>query len=183
MLDVHMIKSAALLVARPTGVLRAHEARLIVEFVEIKETLEETGFNRFCDLTGLTGIYLSSGRTVGAAGRRSLLEPGTIFESSRPFWQPIRLPSESRACMNNFCTPLALKYGCGKKFRLPATGSESIRTRWSFDCGVKSLLNLCQPSPDLVPILTVKLGLREVFRQMSDCTVTLPVLGQNLRGK
>jgi hypothetical protein len=57
--DVYVIPSDKLLVARPKGVFDAATAEKIIEFIELKEAEEETGFNRFCDLSCLEGIYLS----------------------------------------------------------------------------------------------------------------------------
>jgi hypothetical protein len=48
------------MVGRLKGILDAKTAEKIVEFVETKEIVAETGFNRFCDMTQLDGIDLSS---------------------------------------------------------------------------------------------------------------------------
>lgn len=78
MLDVYMIKSEALLVARPKGILDAKSANTIVEFVELNEKIEETGFNRFCDLSRLLGIHLSCTEVLGLAARRRAFNPNDI---------------------------------------------------------------------------------------------------------
>ena len=54
MLNIYSIPRAALLVARPVGILDRESAESLVEFVEIKEEVSETGFDRFSDLTGLS---------------------------------------------------------------------------------------------------------------------------------
>ncbi|HVO99570.1 MAG TPA: hypothetical protein VMT15_15975 [Bryobacteraceae bacterium] len=78
MFDVYMIKKKALLVGRPLGILDAKTAEKIVEFIELKETLEETGFHRFCDLTNLKGIRLSSVEVLKLADRRRAFNPNDI---------------------------------------------------------------------------------------------------------
>ena len=49
-----------------------------MEFIGIKESNFETGFNRFCDLTHLEGICLSSGEVAELAGRRSAFNPNDV---------------------------------------------------------------------------------------------------------
>ena len=78
MLDVYLIEEDRLLVGRPKGILDASLARRIVEFVEIKEAEIEQGFNRFCDLTRLEGINLTSNDVESLAARRSAYNPNLI---------------------------------------------------------------------------------------------------------
>ena len=82
MLDICMIESDALLVARPKGVLDAEKAERIVEFIEIKEISFETGFNRFCDLNRLEGISLLTGDILKLANRRRTFNPNNIHVKS-----------------------------------------------------------------------------------------------------
>jgi hypothetical protein len=49
-----------------------------VELIEIKECNFETGFNRFCDLTRLEGICLSSAEVAELATRRRVSNPNDI---------------------------------------------------------------------------------------------------------
>jgi len=78
MLDIYMIESDALLVARPKGVLDAEKAKRIVEFIEIKEIAFESGFNRFCDLSRLDGISLQTGDILKLADRRRTFNPNYV---------------------------------------------------------------------------------------------------------
>jgi hypothetical protein len=78
MLDVYVIDSAALMVGRLRDVLDANEATRIVEFIEIKEEETESGFDRFCDLTTLKGIQLSSDDVQQLALRRRAFNPNNI---------------------------------------------------------------------------------------------------------
>jgi len=78
MLDIYMIESDALLVARPKRVLDADKTERIVEFIEIKEIAFETGFNRFCDLSRLEGINLLTGDILKLADRRRTFNPNYI---------------------------------------------------------------------------------------------------------
>ena len=82
MLDIHMIKSESLLVARPKGIVNINTATALIEFIENKEKLEETGFNRFCDMTLLKGIHLSCADVVRLAARRRDFNPNDIFVKS-----------------------------------------------------------------------------------------------------
>ena len=75
MFDVYVIEAESLFVGRFKGTLDFSEATRIVEFIEIKESNFETGFNRFCDLTHLEGICLSSGEVAELAGHRSAFNP------------------------------------------------------------------------------------------------------------
>jgi hypothetical protein len=85
MLDVYMIEREALMVCRPRGVLDASEAAQIVEFVEIKETEMETGFDRFIDLTQLDSIKLSAADVKELAGRRRTFNPNEFRVKSAFF--------------------------------------------------------------------------------------------------
>ena len=85
MLDVYTINDDNVLVARLRGVFDASMAEQLVEFVEIKEMEVETGFNRFCDLTHLEGIRLSTGDIVRLADRRRAFNPNYIHVKSA-FW-------------------------------------------------------------------------------------------------
>ncbi len=78
MFDVYVIEAAGILVGRFKGTLDFNEATRIVEFIEIKECNFETGFNRFCDLTRLEGISLSSGEVAELASRRRAFNPNDI---------------------------------------------------------------------------------------------------------
>ena len=53
-------------------------AEEIVDFVETREIVAETGFNRFCDLTQLDGIHLSSDDVLQLAARRREFNPNDI---------------------------------------------------------------------------------------------------------
>ena len=75
MFDVYMIEREALMVSRPKGILDASEAKRIVEFMEIKEVDTETGFDRFCDLTGLDSIHLAAADVLELAVRRRTFNP------------------------------------------------------------------------------------------------------------
>jgi hypothetical protein len=78
MLDIYMIESDALLVARPKRVLDADKTERIVEFIEIKEIAFETGFNRFCDLSRLEGINILTGDILKLVDRRRTFNPNYI---------------------------------------------------------------------------------------------------------
>jgi hypothetical protein len=82
MFDVYSVNSDSLIVVRPTGILGAVTAEKIVEIVEIKEAELETGFNRFCDLTHLKGIRLSSHEIIKLAQRRRAYNPNDIHVKS-----------------------------------------------------------------------------------------------------
>jgi hypothetical protein len=78
MFDVYVIDSEALMVGRPNGTLDAQTAERIVDFIEIKEEQLEAGFNRFCDLTRLDSINLTSDDLVKLAARRRAFNPNDI---------------------------------------------------------------------------------------------------------
>jgi hypothetical protein len=85
MFDLYVIDVDPMMVARPKGVLNFDMAQRIVEFVEIKEVSLEKGFNRFCDLTRLEGIQLSSDDLVELANRRRAFNPNDIRVKSAFF--------------------------------------------------------------------------------------------------
>ena len=78
MFDLYVIDVDPMMVARPKGVLNFEMAERIVEFVEIKEVTLEKGFNRFCDLTRLEGIQLSSDDVSELANRRRAFNPNEV---------------------------------------------------------------------------------------------------------
>ncbi len=78
MLNVYSIPRAALVVARPVGIFDRKSAEELVNFVEIKEELTETGFNRFTDLTRLKAIQLTTDDVVQLAARRRAFNPNDI---------------------------------------------------------------------------------------------------------
>ena len=78
MFDVYVIDTAALMVGRPSGTLDAHAAERIIDFVEIKEEQLESGFHRFCDLTRLDSINLSSQDLGKLAARRRAFNPNAV---------------------------------------------------------------------------------------------------------
>jgi hypothetical protein len=82
MFDMYVIEGEALMVGRPKGILDASQATRIVEFIEIKEIEAEAGFNRFCDLTRLDGIHLSSAEVSELAVRRSQFNPNDVHVKS-----------------------------------------------------------------------------------------------------
>jgi hypothetical protein len=85
MFDLYVIDVDPMMVARPKGVLNLDMAQRIVEFVEIKEVSLEKGFNRFCDLTRLEGIQLSSDDVLELANRRRAFNPNDIRVKSAFF--------------------------------------------------------------------------------------------------
>jgi hypothetical protein len=82
MFDVYVIDTAALMVCRPNGILDAHAAERIVDFVEIKEEQLESGFHRFCDLSRLDSISLSSQDLGKLAARRRAFNPNSVHVKS-----------------------------------------------------------------------------------------------------
>ncbi len=82
MLNIYSIPRAGLLVARPVGILDLKSAESLVEFVEIKEQVTETGFNRFTDLTRLKGIQLKTEDVLRLAARRRAFNPNDIHVKS-----------------------------------------------------------------------------------------------------
>jgi hypothetical protein len=85
MIDTYVIESSSLMVSRLKGILDAEMSERIVGLVEIKEEALETGFNRFCDLTRLEGILLSSAEVSALADRRSAFNPNDVHVKSA-FW-------------------------------------------------------------------------------------------------
>jgi hypothetical protein len=89
MFDVYVLESDLLMVCRPNGILDADVTEKIVEFIEIKEEQSESAFNRFCDLTRLEGINLSSAEVLHLANRRRAFNPNdfqvkSAFFATRP---------------------------------------------------------------------------------------------------
>jgi hypothetical protein len=82
MIDIYVIESDKLMVARPKDILDAQTAERIIEFIEIKEEHSETGFHRFCDLTSLEGIHLSFLEVGRFAERRRDFNPNDIHVKS-----------------------------------------------------------------------------------------------------
>ena len=78
MLNVYVRESDSLVIGRPKGTLDGKLALKLVELIEIKELEIETGFNRFCDLTGIVGIQLGLGAVEAIAERRSAFNPNRI---------------------------------------------------------------------------------------------------------
>ena len=76
--DIYSIERDTLLVGRLKGVLDAKTAEKIVEFVETKEIITDMGFNRFCDMTQLEGIDISSDDVFQLASRRREFNPNNI---------------------------------------------------------------------------------------------------------
>jgi hypothetical protein len=81
-MSIYVIESDSLLVVRPKGMLDNEAAKKLVDFIEIKEMLSETGFNRFCDLTHLEGVQLSSTEVLQLADRRRVFNPNKIHVKS-----------------------------------------------------------------------------------------------------
>jgi hypothetical protein len=82
MFDVYVIDSEALMVGRPNGILDAQTAERLVDFIEIKEEQLEAGFNRFCDLSRLDSINLSSKDLMQLATRRRTFNPNNVHVKS-----------------------------------------------------------------------------------------------------
>ena len=85
MFDIYVIEKDALMVGRLTGVLDAKMAEKLVDFIEAKEVVTETGFNRFCDLSQVAGIHLSSDDIQQLAVRRRGFNPNDIRVKSAFF--------------------------------------------------------------------------------------------------
>ncbi len=90
MIDIYVVESDKLMVARPKDVLDAQTAERIIEFIEIKEEQLESGFDRFCDLTYLEGVNLSFAELAQLAERRGAFNPNDIrvksaFLATHPF--------------------------------------------------------------------------------------------------
>jgi hypothetical protein len=76
--DFYSIAKDTLLVGLLKGVLDAKTAGKIVEFIETKEIITDMGFNRFCDMTQLDGIDISSDEVFQLASRRRTFNPNDI---------------------------------------------------------------------------------------------------------
>jgi hypothetical protein len=85
MFDVYVIERDSLIVCRPNGILDTDLTEKIVEFIEIKEEQSESGFNRFCDLTRLESINLSSAEVQQLANRRRAFNPNDFRVKSAFF--------------------------------------------------------------------------------------------------
>ena len=85
MFDVYPINADKVLVVRLRGVFDAPIAQKLADFIEIKEVEVETGFDRFCDLTHIEGIHLSTADIVRLADRRRAFNPNDIHVKSA-FW-------------------------------------------------------------------------------------------------
>ena len=82
MLNIYAVPRKALLVARPVGTFDRKTAEELIEFLEIREELTETGFNRFSDLTRLKGIQLTTEDVLQLAARRRSFNPNDIHVKS-----------------------------------------------------------------------------------------------------
>lgn len=78
MLNVQVRERDLLVIGRPKGTLDRKLAFELLELIEIKEVEIETGFHRFCDLTGIEGIRLGLGAVEAIAARRSAFNPNRI---------------------------------------------------------------------------------------------------------
>ncbi len=78
MLNVYSIPRASLLVARPLGIFDLKNAEALIDFLEVKEEVTESGFNRFTDLSRLKGIQLATFDVVQLAARRRAFNPNDI---------------------------------------------------------------------------------------------------------
>lgn len=78
MFDVCVRERDSLVIGRPKGTLDRKLAFELLELIEIKEVEIETGFHRFCDLTGIVGIRLGLGAVEAIAVRRSAFNPNRI---------------------------------------------------------------------------------------------------------
>jgi hypothetical protein len=136
------------MVARPTGILDAETTERIVEFIEIKEMDLETGFNRFCDLTRLEGIRLSSHEVMQLAARRRMFNPNDIRVKSAFFAvEPLAF---GLARMYEFLLDSpGLKYEFSANCKRLRTGSASRWTDWCFEisdrCPTTVGCDLCLP--------------------------------------
>src|SRR3954453_4101111 len=89
--EVYAIETNALVVGRLKGILDAKTAEQIVTFIETKEMFAQSAFgipkafNRFCDLSKLTGIRLSSDEVAEVARRRREFNPNDIRVKSAFF--------------------------------------------------------------------------------------------------
>lgn len=78
MFDVYIIERDSLMVCRPKGVIDFATAVQLVEFIEIKETASENGFDRFTDLTHFDSINLSAEDVSKLADRRRAFNPNNF---------------------------------------------------------------------------------------------------------
>jgi hypothetical protein len=91
MFDANFVETDSLLIGRVRGVLDGAAARKLVEFVELTEAEREQGFNRFCDLTQLEGINLSTDEIASLAARRRGYRPKTRVKSAFLVGSPLTL--------------------------------------------------------------------------------------------
>jgi hypothetical protein len=91
MFEVNFIEKDSLLVGRVRGILDGAAARKLVEFVELTEAEREKGFNRFCDLTQLEGINLSTDEIASLAARRRGYQPKAKVKSAFLVGSPLAL--------------------------------------------------------------------------------------------
>lgn len=82
MLDIYMIEDDSLIVGRPKGVLDADLTDKLLRFIEIKEVEIETGFNRFCDLTRLDAIHLTTVEILKVTTQRRGFNPNDVLVKS-----------------------------------------------------------------------------------------------------
>ena len=66
------------MVGRVSGVLDAWTVEQVVEFMEIEELENTSGFHRYCDLSALEGIHLSTNDILRLAERRREFNPNSI---------------------------------------------------------------------------------------------------------
>jgi len=85
MFNLQSMEVDGLLVARFAGVLDATGAGQVVDFVESKELAAGTEFNRFCDMTQLEGIHLSTNDILQLAARRRMFNPNVMRVKSAFF--------------------------------------------------------------------------------------------------
>lgn len=78
MFDVYVRKNDSLVIGRPKGTLDGKLALKLVDFIEAREREIDTGFNRFCDLSGIVRIHLGLGAVEAIAKRRSAFNPNSI---------------------------------------------------------------------------------------------------------
>ncbi len=78
MLNVYVRESDSLMMGRLKGTFDRKLALKLLEFIEIKEVENEKGFDRVCDLRGITRIQLGLGTVEAIAARRSAFNPNRI---------------------------------------------------------------------------------------------------------
>jgi len=78
MFKLQTIEGARLMVGRVSGVLDAWTVEQVVEFMEIEELENANGFHRYCDLSALEGVHLSTNDILRMAERRREFNPNSI---------------------------------------------------------------------------------------------------------